>query len=583
MMARRTLCGLLAVLAALALAGCASIPTSGSVMSASLPATGNETVYIEADGPTQDASPLDIARGFIRAQAVGVYDDYRVAKEFLTSARAQSWDPGTETIVYTGEPAFSALGPDGTPADTTASGAAAEYVDVSGPIALAARVDSTGQFAEESADAEQVVSMRMVREDGQWRISTSPEGTLISMPNFTSTHRRVALQFLSPDRTYLVPDVRWYPVKNLAGYVAEGLLAGPAQWLQDAVATAIPPKTALNVAGSVQIDADGQVAIDLDQTILALDATARAEMMAQFAETLYQVPQVRSVRIMSGATDLTVSPATLMRDPTAGVSVSLVKDGRLGSIRDGGFHADDAFGAITVGKVTGLAVEAADGVQRGRTAIVRVGAGALYQIRAAGVAAGATPLLKAKTVSNPSIDRHGWVWTAANGKIVAISQAGTVRPAARWLEGRSVLAVRVSRDGARVAIVSRSAQDSAEASRVDIAAVVRDDGGAPSQLVQGIVAGGGIAGAEDVTWIGEATVAVLSDGAASSDATVFEAPLGDANQAQPAVGQAKALAGDWDIRSLYVLRTDGVLMSRSATGASWRQAATGIAAVAYPG
>jgi hypothetical protein len=109
----------------------------------------------------------------------------------------------------------------------------------------------------------------------------------------------------------------------------------------------------------------------------------------------------------------------------------------------------------------------------------------------------------------PSFDPQGWVWTASQrppGRLVASSVSGRVAaPAAEWLAGSAVTALRLSRDGSRIAIVTQRAGRGS----VVVAGVVRRADGAPVRLGEPYEVLPDLTEARAVAWTGEATLAVL--------------------------------------------------------------------------
>lgn len=595
----RAVANVIVALSGLALvSGCAGIPTSGLVRSSDLPVVEAGQVYVKADGPSVEASALDIAQGFVKAQAAGVYDDYRVAREFLTPAAAAAWDPSERTSVYLGEPTMAVSdgqvegespgGSSAVPSLNPKAGSVADgtAVVISGTVGLAATLDASGVFTEVAADAARDLTFTVVAVNGQWRINELDNGTLLSLPNFTSTYRSVSLAFLSPDLRYVVPDQRWYPLRNLATYAVEGLLAGPASWLQDSVTTAVPQGTTLQISGSVPIGPDGQATVDLSTPALSADTGQRALLQAQLESTLLQVPQVRGVTVQSGGADMGVTTAAqLLDDPVSSDPPTLVKGTALGTMDGSDFVATEGFAALAGNSVTALAVEPADGVHGGRFAVVREGSRSLVTVGVTGE--GATPssqLWEGHGVAAPSIDRYGWVWSASGSRIVVVDDAGaTVTVSVPWLTGRTVLAVRVAHDGARIAIVSQDASSGRAALHVDIAGIVRDDLGAPTQVTTPIPVGAPLTEASEVVWVDASSIAVLGRSAASAAVVVHLVPLADLTATQPSADRISAVAAGWGVRSLVILSADGALFSRSGTGASWQPVTSGISAVAYPG
>ncbi|SNT14562.1 Sporulation and spore germination [Micrococcales bacterium KH10] len=571
------------VVTVLALTGCATIPVTGPVGSEPLPVTDAGQVFVEAEGPVAGATPIEVIQGFIRAQAAGVSDDYRVAKEFLTAEGAAQWEPNKSTAVYLGEPVLAVVAPNVSGATARVDG---NRVEVGGAIDLAAIVDQTGQLVEAASNESQIVSFKLVRDNGQWRINELPDGTYVSQPNFTVTHRRIALQFLSLDHQYFVPDVRWYPSRNLAGHVAEGLLAGPSAWLRDAVTTAAPIGTTLQVAGSVQVSAEGVAELDLSSAVLSADSEQQSLLLAQFNATLQQVPQVRSVRVTAGNVDINVTAASVLQDPQTGAAVAVVTDNAVQKIVDGALVPDQGYVSLEGVNVTALAMEPLDGPQSGQFAVVRQGKRSIAAVpRILRNAETPQVLIEAPELSAPSIDRFGWVWAGSVSDIYVATGEGEVSTlAAPWLASRTIDAVRVSRDGARVAIASHDSSSGESQSTIDIAAIVRDDTGVPTQLEQGVTVGGSLAVAHEMAWIGESTLAVIGASGVSADSNIYVTPIGDFSQLQPVLDHPVMITGDLGVRTtLHVLQNDGVLMTRSTTGASWTEVARDIAAVAYPG
>lgn len=578
------------------IAGCANIPTSGVVRSGSLPVTEAGQVYVQADGPSPQASALDIAQGFVKAQAAGVYDDYRVAKEFLTSTAAAAWKPEERTSVYLGEPALAAT-PDGTPSSTTASPSVhtanpnagsprnGATVVVSGHIDLAASLDSSGVYTEASPDASRDLTFTVQAVNGQWRISEVDNGTLVSLPNFTSTYRSVDLAFLSPDHRYIVPDQRWYPLRNLATYAVDGLLAGPASWLQDSVTTAIPAGTTLKISGAVTVASDGHALVDLSAAGLSADTTGRSLMQAQFEATLMQIPQVRGVDVWSGGSELGVSAADVVDYSAPADRPYLVAGRQIGTLDGSRFIADTGFAPFKDLSVTALAIEPSDGLYKGRLAVLRDGTNSLVKVGVTGGSqASAKEILRGENLAAPSIDRFGWVWTASGSSLMAVDALGRkVTVAAPWLTGRTIVAVRVSHDGARIAVVSQDESSSQVISHTDVAGIVRDNGGAPTQVMTPVPVGAPLTEATAVVWLDESTLAVLGRSAAAATLTVHMVPLANQTASQPSADHTTSLAAGWGVQSLYILSTEGALSARSTTGASWQYEAAGVSAVAYPG
>ena len=152
----------------------------------------------------------------------------------------------------------------------------------------------------------------------------------------------------------------------------------------------------------------------------------------------------------------------------------------------------------------------------------------------------------------PSVDRFGWAWTAqpSTGLVAARVGAPPVQVGADWLEGRAVRSMRVARDGVRVAVVSAGA----DGVQVDVAAITRDESGAPQQLGAPVRAGASLVDASAVVWSEESTLAVV--GRSVGNAAVHLVPVAGPTRLLPEVADLADLAGS---TVLYVTTTDGEL------------------------
>jgi len=135
-----------------------------------------------------------------------------------------------------------------------------------------------------------------------------------------------------------------------------------------------------------------------------------------------------------------------------------------------------------------------------------------------------------------------------------------VHVTADWLDGRTVRAVRVARDGVRIAIVSAGSDDVT----VDVAAITRDESGSPQQVGIPERAGASLVDAGPVVWSDESTLAVV--GRSTGNTAVHLVPVAGPTQALPEVPKLAALAGG---SLLYVTTTDGEL--RRFVDPTWAQ------------
>ncbi|MCL2464726.1 MAG: LpqB family beta-propeller domain-containing protein, partial [Micrococcales bacterium] len=192
------------------------------------------------------------------------------------------------------------------------------------------------------------------------------------------------------------------------------------------------------------------------------------------------------------------------------------------------------------------------------------------------------PLLKQPNLVAPSVDQFDWVWTASGDTVSALNLEGHPEQlTASWLTGRTVLAVRASRDGTRIAVVSTGP----DGTQIDVAGITRDDSGTPQTLsLSAQRVGAAVGAATAVVWTDDATLAALVIDQTSGTATVWQVPVGGPSLALPSLtgGVSLAGAGRFD-RPLFVATDQGDLWQLN--GLTWLPVmdVTGVRDPAYPG
>ena len=582
-----------AVAAALAaLTGCAQMPTSGPVQRGDVTVAEPGPIFLQGYGPPLDASPQEIVERFLGTQAAGQYDDWVTAREYLAPAAAAEWQPGASTVVYSGEADLvqvSGPDPDADPPEPlpSAEGEAAgdgeveEAQDgpavIQGRLSVVATLDDAGRYTEAPADASENLTFSLEQgPDEQWRITGVPDVTYVSVPNFSSVFRATTLYFPTLDGTYLVPEVRWYSKTNTATHAVNGVLDGPSEWLRDAVRTAVPDGTRL-VLDAVTVDDSGVARVDLTRDALTADVDERAMLQAQLDAVLLRIPQVRSVEILVSSVPLTITEsAAPVRDPIPAASPWVLAGEVLSRVQG---RAIEPVGGVL--PLDGLDATALALDPSGESGVLRSGAGSIRTLPTA--AAPSVTLLSGTALLAPSIDRFGWVWTgerqAGDGLLAATPDGATVAVPVDWLAGRTVESVRVSHEGARVVVVSAAGG----ATYVDVAAVVRDESGAPQRLSDPVTIGAGVTDATQAVWVDESTVAVLAARETAGVSTVNVVPLSGRTEKLSGAEDATTIAAGRGLRSIYVATAAGDLLSRASTGATWSTIASGVRLPTFPG
>lgn len=591
--ARRAVTGLLVAASVLVTGACAQIPQDGGVQRGDVTITDPGPVYLQPRGPRAGAGPEEIVAGFLSAQAGGVYEDWVTAREFLDEGAAQAWDPTVRTVVMARDPELDQVSG---PTDETIAGAPTDLDDgsetdepaepvlaeIRGQVAVTSQLDAEGRYTEATVGTLQDLSFSLEQQpDGQWRITGTEDGTFMSDSNFSTIFRQTSLYFPSRDGEFLVPDVRWYPSTNTAAHAVNGVLAGPSEWLRDSVSVVAPEGTRL-VLDSVVVDEDGTASVDLSQEVLGATDDERAMLRAQLEAVLLRVSGVRAVEVTVNSAPLDIrTRVDPTRDPMPALASPLVLSGEaVSTVSSSGVEPVEGLLSLAGSDPTALAISVtgAEVVYRSGRTTIRT---------AATTAEPSRVLLTGKDLVAPSIDRFGWTWSGdmlPGSPLQVVSPDGVVTAvAADWLDGRSVVSIQVSRDGARIAVVSRDGTGTAGQTRIDVAGIVRGDTDIPVRLSDALVAGAAVVDASQVVWVDESTLAVLAQGQTSGVRTVHLVPLAAHSEALSGVEGAEWIASGRGRRAVYVVTTDGELLNRATTGATWTRVAQDVELPTFPG
>ncbi|QJW36139.1 LpqB family beta-propeller domain-containing protein [Cellulosimicrobium protaetiae] len=566
--AGRALAAGLATALVVALGACASIPTSGPVTEGQATPEDPGQPFVSAASPIRDASPDQIVRGFLTAQAQGARSSFDVASEFLTDD-AQAWSPLAQVAVLEDVPQLEvdeATLEEG----TTTVRATADVVGT---------VDERGVYTEEVPGRTVEISYGLVRDaDGQWRIATVEDGLSITATNFARTFKQVNLYFPTLDRTYLVPDARWFPSRNWQTLAVRETVRGPSEWLAGSVGTVVPEGTALSI-DSVTPSDEGTVAVPLNDAVTAASSADRALLLAQLQAAL------------GGRVEITigVGGTTLSADDVPAIGVATTPD-------DPVVLAGDQIMSLE-GRTTQPVGSAAPlaGLQptalafRGRSsdASYVVRDGAIRIVTAPTADAGPTTLLTGANLLAPSIDRFQFLWSGpqvqpGSLQVVDLREGGSdtavSEVAVPWLDGRTIMSVRVAPDGARIAVVS----DAGSGAQIHVAGIVRDEAGRPTQLSDPIRVGQPVLTATQVTWVDRVLLGVLGRAAGQAEPVVQRVPVGGPTVAASPVEDAVSLASATGVGTMLVGTSDSSLYA-AGTSTLWTRVATEVRLPTYPG
>jgi hypothetical protein len=536
-----------ALLLAALLAGCVGIPTSGSVQVGGVIDEDDQVLpdfEVQPDGPTPDSDPSTLLADFMQA-VQSPAGGFAIAKEFMTDEFAAAWDPNAQVTVRRGASQI-----------VTGEGTDLAYVFSSG-----AWVDAQGRYTE-TPPSEQRLAYSFQQVNGQWRISAAPPGIVLTVNSFDAVFRAVPLYFFDPAYNYLVPDVRWVPVRSTANERAVRLLLdGPAEWLSQSVVSEFPEGTTLEIGGVVINSTSATVFLSPEAA--QANALQLSRMRQQLAATLGVATVVLSI---GGGVGLTGNASTAIVDPLVDGTVLV------GTADAFGYPGGDGIVPITdlSDRVVGAGADAVT-VFGQRVAAFRAG-GTVFATTTSSDAA--VPIDDRPGLVAPSLDPYGFVWTVPSDSAAGIAvhdlQGNPVQLASGLAPDSRVVSMDVSRDGARLLLTMVNGVGSPE---VVVYGIVRGDDNVPVGVGSSfsfVATGTPI----DAAWVNDRNVVVLmssADGAVAVDYEVGgpSAVLGSVPNAVQVVGGNQGRDG------IRVLDASGSVLQLR--GRNW-QAVAGLTA-----
>ncbi len=287
---RRPLLALLAaVTAAVAVAGCVSMPNAGPVLAYPVTqetgAQNGQNMQIIAAGPAATWDPQQIVTGFLTA-AAAFGNQPQVAKAYLTPAESKHWYPNWNAYVYQG------AGPNVRPAvyqpTGTKQGAKSGKAGQAGKVGkqapktatvvvegkiqanLSGLVSGLGAVqAPAPGSSPGPLVFHLVNIGGKWRISWAPNVLLLTQVEFADDYELRNLYFFDPDEKYLVPDPVYVPLQATTTSLMKRLV--PDLWKPDpdwlagggATQTAFPSGTKITglevTGGLATVDLTGPI------------------------------------------------------------------------------------------------------------------------------------------------------------------------------------------------------------------------------------------------------------------------------------------------------------------------------------
>lgn len=298
MSTRRWAWVLVAAISVALIAGCATIPQTGTVHKVETDRTQVENaVRYNPPGPSPEASPSQIVYGYLDAMlAFPVGSD--VAKQFMTDDAAKSWKR-SRTVIYS-QPRVESEHRGSAPA--AAAGHDRQTVQLT--YTAIASLGRRGRYTA-GAEEDTTVTWSLVREGGEWRISDPPPGVMVTEQFFEDYYLPLNLYFFDHSAGRLVADPVYQPEGDqLATTLMMALLRGPDRLLAGEARTFLPESTGLDV--SVPVDDEGVANVRLTGPIRELSGAEQERLAAQVVWTVRQAHAVSGVRISVNDTPLNI-------------------------------------------------------------------------------------------------------------------------------------------------------------------------------------------------------------------------------------------------------------------------------------
>ncbi len=482
----------------------AQVPTAGPIEQGEQVGVDPEDQFIRviAREPRPGMSQLEVVQGFLDASA-SFDGNHAVARMYLTPKASLEWVTDAGVSVYEGAPSLTELG-----------SAVVVTADEAGRIA------PNGRFEVSGPSAELRTAFDLDRVGGEWRISTPPEGLLLSQTDVDRAFRSFSVYFFNPEFQTLVPDPRMIPVigPGLATTLVRDLVAGPSAWLRPAVRTGFPAGVTLNI-DAVPIEA-GIARVDLTANARQADDRTRQAFSQQIVWTLRQLPDVTAVDITAGGQPLVVlgTPSPQPRDAWPAVDPNGLAPGSLGYAGrpDGVVRLiPDGVRPVPGGAGTGEVPLIDIAVSPDSRSVAGIDIeGAVWEARMLED----SPLIRIREPGSPTsiaFDSSSvWVVDEDEG-LLSVSSDGTSVPiAVSGLSKRTVLLAAIpSRDGTRAALIIRRGPRTG----LLLARVIRSSGSSTRIAVNGpIRVESRLVEVLDAAWSGADTLVVLGSESAGS-------------------------------------------------------------------
>jgi Lipoprotein LpqB beta-propeller domain len=389
---------------------------------------------------------------------------------------------------------------------------------------------------------------KLKKVNGQFRIDSLRPGLLITDKQFAATYTQHSLFFYDNAHQYLVRDPRYSDLDDrtqLSKWLLSLLAAGPRNQLANTVSSdtlptqadptritvAVGAPTRVEIPGSSQLDGDGRnrLAAQLSQTLV--DPLSGGEITITDGGRPVQVPQTGSSRFGPSDFDSEVRDGPVASEVyyLAGGRV-LAEDGKqlAGPLGRGAYN----LASVALSRPASSAPMLAAGVQ---------GIGAQAQLLVGTQEAGLRPAAVSGPLTRPAFaPGRSEVWIGSGARIyrVTIDAASSRVDRVPMLQvpgaGR-VIAVRISPDGARIAVVL--APPKGNGGTLYIGSIVRGSG--PTRIDALAAISPQAAVITDVAWLNPLRLFAIGHVTSSQDSLSFDTGVDGTDWTSRIVGLSK--------------------------------------------
>lgn len=510
----RTCVAALSAVVGIVLAGCTGVPSSSAPRTIEpIDIAGADTTQAE---PPPGADPRTIVQKFLDTNPLDPVD-HGAARQYLAPQARKDWSDATATII---------------------SGKSVSTYELKKPITVSGRVvgtlTATGIYVPTlqgtgDGGATQKFSYKVGRVAGEYRITALPAGLVLTTDQFEQYYRQHAVYFFDSAHRFLVPDTRWSALNgvDLDMWLLTQLASGPRAELRNTVATdtlpvqssarrltatAGPPVT-VEIPGAAQLDARSRLRLAAVVSATITDPASTEPIVLTDGGTKVRLPDSAGPEVVA----LNVDTRFIPQPPAA--DVFYLRDGNV--VSEGGQRLA---GRLKVSPyfLSSIAVSSQNSGPAVTVAGVN-GTGTRDQLVIGTQDAGYRKVGLTGVLSRPAwAPDNNEVWIGDGGKLYRVVVKGNVGqssqvsvPAAAG--GGRILALRLSPEGARIAIVISSSNG---AEQLFIGSVVRSAGQVRIDALQSVSPEG--VRVRDVAWIGPQKFFAIGSIADSGDARIFE-------------------------------------------------------------